>query len=170
MFLKQHPYLYRMVYWGSCKIINQQNTGKEVKLMELEQCINFILTKVQQSVQQSFKGELEPFGITPGQYMLLKCLWDENGATVKQLADRIQLDSSTITGILDRLENKGLTKRKPALNDRRALSVVLTSKGKALGKPVNQAIIDANNKVLGSLNNQELGDLKLLLQKINSRE
>lgn len=138
--------------------------------MELEHCINFILTKVQQSVQQFFKGELEQFGITPGQYMVLKCLWDENGTTVKQMADRLQLDSSTITGILDRLENKGMIKRKHDLIDRRALCVVLTPKGKALEKSVNQAIINANHKVLGSLENQESEDLKLLLQKINPRE
>lgn len=138
--------------------------------MELEQCINFVLTKAQQSVQQVFKEDLEPFGVTPGQYMVLKCLWDKNGITVKQLADRLQLDSSTITGILDRLENKGMTKRKPDLNDRRALSVVLTTKGRALKKSVNQAIIDANHKVLGSLKNQESGELKVLLHKINSAE
>jgi DNA-binding MarR family transcriptional regulator len=136
--------------------------------MELEQCINFVLTKVQQSVQQVFKEDLEPFGITPGQYMVLKCLWDNNGITVKQLADRLQVDSSTITGILDRLENKDMTKRKPDLNDRRALSVVLSTKGKALEKSVNQAIINTNHKVLKSLKNQELEDLKLLLKKINS--
>lgn len=138
--------------------------------MELEQCINFILTNVQQSVQQLFKAELEHFGITPVQYMVLKCLWDENGVTVKQLAERLQLDSSTITGILDRLEIKDMVKRKPDLNDRRALSVVLTSKGKALEKSVNQAIIDANNKVLGRLENEELEHLKSLLQRITSKE
>ncbi len=138
--------------------------------MELEQCINFILTNVQQSVQQLFKGELGQFGVTPVQYMVLKCLWDENGVTVKQLADRLQLDSSTITGILDRLEIKGMIKRKPDPNDRRALSVVLTPKGKALEKSVNQAIINANNKVLGKLENQESEALKLLLQKINPKE
>lgn len=134
--------------------------------MELEQCLNFILTKAQLSVEQVFKEDLKPFGITPGQYMVLKCLWDENGIAVKQLADRLQLDSSTITGILDRLENKGLIKRKPNPNDRRTLSLVLTTKGKALKNSVNQAIINANIKVLGVLNNQESEDLKVLLQKI----
>jgi len=138
--------------------------------MELEQCINFVLTKAQQSVQQLFKDELEPFGITPGQYGILKCLWDENGATVKQLADRLHLDSSTITGVLDRLENKGLVKREPALNDRRALSVVLTPEGEAIEESVDQAIFNANEKVVGILKPRESEDLRLLLDKIAPRE
>lgn len=138
--------------------------------MELEHCINFILTKVQQSVQQLFKEDLEQFGITPGQYMVLKCLWDKNGETVKQLADRLQLDSSTITGILDRLENKGLIKRKPDPNDRRALSVVLTPEGQALQVSVDQAIVNANHKALERLTQQEAEDLKVLLQKISCKE
>ncbi|HBQ86145.1 MAG TPA: MarR family transcriptional regulator, partial [Syntrophomonas sp.] len=40
--------------------------------MELEQCLNFALTKAQQSVHQLFKAELAPYGVTPGQYAFLK--------------------------------------------------------------------------------------------------
>ncbi len=135
--------------------------------MELEQCINFMLTKAQHSVQQVFKEGLESFGITPGQYMVLKCLWDENGITVKHLADRLQLDSSTITGILDRLETKQLIARQPDKNDRRALNVVLTPQGKDLQEPVDQAIETANHKVLNCLDNEQAQNFKAILHKIH---
>ena len=126
-----------------------------------------MLTKAQHSVQQVFKEGLESFGITPGQYMVLKCLWDENGITVKHLADRLQLDSSTITGILDRLETKQLIARQPDKNDRRALNVVLTPQGKDLQEPVDQAIEAANHKVLNCLDNEQAQNFKAILHKIH---
>jgi DNA-binding MarR family transcriptional regulator len=140
---------------------------KGVDEMELEQCVNFILTKAQQSVQHLFKNELAPYGITPGQYAILKCLWDENAQTAKQLAERLYLDSSTVTGILDRIEHKGLIERQPGLKDRRAIQVCLTSKGRELEKPVTQAIEDANKKALLAFKTAESENLKLLLHKLN---
>mgnify|MGYP000412476804 CR=1 FL=1 len=137
--------------------------------MELEYCINYALTRAQNIVHQIFKAELAPYGITPGQYGVLKCLWDENGQTVKQLAERLYLDSSTITGLLDRMEQKNLVKRLPSPHDRRALSVVLTEEGQKLEDPVNQAIEKANKRVLQSLSKEDAENLRLFLLEISSK-
>ncbi|MGE5398348.1 MAG: MarR family winged helix-turn-helix transcriptional regulator [Chitinophagales bacterium] len=134
--------------------------------MELEQCLNFVLTRAQQSVHQLFKAELAPLGVTPGQYGILRCLWDENGQTAKQMAERLCLDGSTVTGILDRLEQKGLIKKQTDPKDRRALRVVLTKEGKALEKPIDQAIISANIKALEKFNDEQSKSLKELLHEL----
>lgn len=131
--------------------------------MELEQCVNFALTRAQNAVNQYFKTRLAPHGVTPGQYGILKCLWDENGLTVKQIAERMYLDSSTITGLLDRMEQKGLIKRGPDPSDRRALSVVLTAEGQGLEGPVNEAIARANQAVLKDVGDAEAQKLMQLL-------
>lgn len=136
--------------------------------MELDQCVNFALTRAQNAVQQLFKAELAPYGITPGQYGVLKCLWDENGLTAKQLAERLFLDSSTITGILDRMENKGLIHRYHDMRDRRALCVTLTQAGQELQEPVCEAIINANKKALQKLSEKESQMLRTLLQELNT--
>lgn len=136
--------------------------------MKLEQCINFTLTKAQQAVQQLFKAELAPFGITPGQYAILSCLWEENGQTPRQLAERLSLDSSSITGILDRVEQKGLIQRQAVPRDRRALQVMLTDKGRLLEEPVNQTILNANKKVLSMFGEQESDNLRKYLHKLNA--
>lgn len=135
--------------------------------MKLEQCINFTLTKAQQTVQQLFKAELAPFGITPGQYAILSCLWEEDGQTPRQLAERLSLDSSSITGILDRVEQKGLIQRQAVPRDRRTLRVVLTDKGRVLEEPVNQAILEANKKVLAKFDEQDLENLRKFLYMLN---
>lgn len=135
--------------------------------MELEQCVNFVLTKAQNAIQQLFKAELAPYGVTPGQYAVLKCLWDDNGQTAKQLSERLYLDGSTVTGILDRMENKGLIARQPDPKDRRALRVMLTEKGQSLEEPVNNAIELANRKALDKLDPQQSAVLKKLLEDLN---
>ncbi|KUG02414.1 transcriptional regulator, marr family [hydrocarbon metagenome] len=139
-------------------------------VMKLEHCINFTLTKAQQAVQQLFKAELAPFGITPGQYAILSCLWDEDGQTPRQLADRLSLDSSSITGILDRVEHKDLIKRQPCPGDRRALHVVLTPKGWELEQSVNQAIIQANKKALAEFESQDADNFRRFLHQLNQGE
>ncbi len=136
--------------------------------MELEQCVNFVLTKAQNSVQQLFKAELLPYGVTPGQYGVLKCLWDQDGLTAKQLAERLCLDSSTITGILDRMENKGLINRYHDARDRRALCVMITNAGRELEKPVIEAIINANKKALQKFNEEQTELLKTMLAELNT--
>ncbi|WP_276620223.1 MarR family winged helix-turn-helix transcriptional regulator [Syntrophomonas wolfei] len=135
--------------------------------MELDQCLNFVLTKAQQSVHQLFKAELIPHGVTPGQYSVLKCLWKDNGQTVKQLAEHLYLDSSTVTGILDRMEQKGLIKKKADPKDRRALQVLLTEKGQDLEEPLTQAILNANKKALRQMDENQFESLKELLHKLS---
>ena len=134
--------------------------------MKVEENIFFILTKLQLSVQQKFKNELKPFGITPVQNAVLSCLWDTDGQTPGQLGERLFLDSSSITGILDRLEQKGLIERKPSPKDRRALQVNLTERGRDLKKPVMKAAIKANQTVLANLSNEETRIFLSTLKKI----
>lgn len=129
--------------------------------------MNFVLTKAQQSVHQLFKADLAPYGVTPGQYAILKCLWDENGQTAKQIAERLCLDGSTVTGILDRTEQKGLIEKKVDAKDRRALQILLTDAGRALEGPLTKVIEEANRKALANLDMERSEDLKRLLQEIS---
>ena len=138
--------------------------------MELEQCINFVLTKAQRNIHQLFKAELAPYGVTPGQYAVLRCLWDENAQTARKLADRLALDGSTITGLLDRMEQKGLIEKLADPKDRRALQVVLTETGRKLQKPLSQAILNANHKALLSLDEIQAETLKQMLHDLNLSE
>lgn len=135
--------------------------------MELEQCLNFLLTKAQQSVQQIFKNELAPYGVTPGQYAVLNCLWEEDGQTVKQLAERLSLDGSTMTGILDRMEQKELIIKKTDSRDRRALRVLLKDKGKDLKDPLNEAIDRANQKILQTFDDAPIDAFRHMLRDLS---
>ena len=119
--------------------------------MEINSCINFILSNTQNAVHNYFKRKLQDYDITPSQYALLHCLYVQDGLTPSQLAQALRLDTSSITGILSRLEKKGLIDRVYSQEDRRSVSIHLREEGKALWNQVDRVIDEANAKILDGL-------------------
>ena len=124
--------------------------------MKLQDCINFLLTNAQNTVFIYFKHELHDLDVTPIQYATLKCLWEQDGQMPSQLAETLCLDSSTVTGILGRLEDKHLITRDFSTEDRRRVIVHLTKDGKALEGPVNEIITRLNNEVTQGLSAKDM--------------
>ncbi len=128
--------------------------------MELNQCINYLLTTSQHKVFQEISRRLEPFDVTPIQYGVMHCLWKGEKTTPKEIASELKLENSTISGILDRMEKKGLLNRHVSIEDRRFIEVVLTDKGKSLEEPILKVIDDANHDILASIPEKEQELLK----------
>ncbi len=124
--------------------------------MKLQECINFLLTNAQNTVFTYFKRELSCLDVTPIQYATLKCLWEEDGQMPSQLAETLNLDSSTVTGILSRLEDKSLIQRSFRMDDRRKVIVHLTDSGRSLEQPVNAIIERLNAEVTEGLSADDM--------------
>ena len=75
---------------------------------------------------------LEPLGITYPQYVTLLVLWETDAISVKQLGERLSLDSATLTPLLKRLELHKLVERRRDSRDERVVRIHLTDKGRAL--------------------------------------
>lgn len=123
--------------------------------MQLYGCINYLLTVTQHEVFQVFSQGLTPFNITPGQYGVLRCLWENSACTPKEIAQILRLENSTVSGVLDRMEKKGLIKRELDFNDRRSIRVVLTPEGASMRDGVLQVIDQLNKQVLDVLTPEE---------------
>lgn len=136
--------------------------------MYLTECINFLLTNAQNAVFLYFKKELQEYNVTPIQYALLKCLWDEDQQVPTQLAQTLHLDSSTVTGILARLEDKDLIVRNFCKTDRRRIIVCLTDEGRKLQAPIEKLIERMNNEVTTGLPTEDLLKLKEQLRHITA--
>jgi len=75
---------------------------------------------------------LEPLGLTYAQYLVLIVLWEEDALAVRQLGERLSLDSATLTPLLKRLEAQGAIERRRDPEDERVVRVRLTARGRAL--------------------------------------
>ena len=131
-----------------------------------DQCINFLLTTAQHSVFQYFSGCLEKYDITPAQYGVLSCLWDIEYSTPKQIAEELCLEMSTISGVLDRMQKKGLIERAANEKDRRGIRVIVTEKGKELAEHIASAALKIQNAVSHNVDKDELSVFYSVLERI----
>ena len=134
--------------------------------MELKECINILLSTAQHNVFQYLSVKLSSLGITPSQYSVLSCLWGRSHATPKQLAEILGIETSTVSGLLDRLQKNGLIDRIVNSEDRREVQVIATQKGRDLEKPVTVIIDDMNKEVLKTFTQDEIDKLKSMLRII----
>jgi DNA-binding MarR family transcriptional regulator len=92
----------------------------------------FKLGRVVRRVQQYYEQRLHSFGLTPSQFFVLDTLWSQDGVSIGELGEQVALDTSTLTGILDRLERNGLVERHQNPADRRSVLVILTDRAREL--------------------------------------
>lgn len=100
--------------------------------LKLDNQLCFALYSATHALTRAYRNALESTGITYTQYLVLLALWENNHLTVKSVADRLDLDSASLTPILKRLEVSGLILRKRSKADERVVEITLTDKGHAL--------------------------------------
>jgi len=135
-------------------------------MIELQDCINFRLTKAQLAVYQVFKENLLEFDVTPVQCGVLLCLYIKDGQELSSIAEKLCMTGSTMTGVIDRMEAKKLIERRTSSNDRRALVIYMKEKGKNLEKKLTKTIFQANEWVLKSFSDDEARTLKDMLLRL----
>lgn len=134
--------------------------------MDYSRCINFLLTISQHEVFLIFSENLSQFNITPGQYGVLACLWKHGTLTPKEIAGILRVENSTISGVLDRMQKRGLIDRILDPNNRRSIRVQTTEKGLALKEPVQAEIENLNDQVFKDFTPEERETLLNLLTKL----
>ncbi len=109
---------------------------------------------------------LKKFGITPPQFNILRILRGQypSATTVNDLIDRMIDKASNASRIVEKLRAKGFVERKVSSKDRRAVDVAITSKGLELLQKIDQVEQEFYFGV-GSLNNEEIKQLNMLLDK-----
>jgi DNA-binding MarR family transcriptional regulator len=100
--------------------------------MQLDHQICFALYRASRAMTRAYAPLLNPLGLTYPQYLTLLALWEEDGASMKRLGERLTLDSATLTPLLKRLEAEGIVERRRDVEDERVVRIHLTKSGRAL--------------------------------------
>ncbi|MBD2201318.1 MarR family transcriptional regulator [Calothrix sp. FACHB-1219] len=96
--------------------------------------IGYRIKLLSQMLTRKFTEKLEPFGLTPFHWLVLCCLWQEDGLPTSSIGDKLKQVGGTLTGVLDRMEERGLVRRERDTHDRRIWRIWLTDAGKELEK------------------------------------
>ncbi len=100
----------------------------------LDEQLCFALYSAGLALTKAYRPILEPLDLTYPQYLVMMCLWQRDGLPVRELGQRLHLDSGTLTPLLKRLEARGLLARTRDVADERRVLVTLTDDGRRLGE------------------------------------
>lgn len=117
-------------------------------LLQLDNQICFAVYSAGHAFNRVYKPLLDKLGLTYPQYLAMLVLWERDKVSVKEIGDKLFLDSGTLTPLLKRLEASGLVKRTRSVDDERQVIVSLTAQGQALrdkAKSVPQRILAASD-------------------------
>jgi DNA-binding MarR family transcriptional regulator len=105
--------------------------------LRLDDQLCFALYAATNAITRTYRGPLAEIGLTYPQYLVMLVLWEHGTQSVKGLADRLDLDSSTLTPLLKRLAAGGLITRLRDADDERIVRIGLTAQGSALQEPAS---------------------------------
>ena len=107
----------------------------------------FAIYSTAHAFNRVYKPLLDRLGLTYPQYLVMLVLWERDGLSVKDIGERLFLDSGTLTPLLKRLEAAELIKRTRSTEDQRQVLIALNARGHALkekARAVPQAILAAS--------------------------
>lgn len=112
------------------------------------------------------EDHIRQLGLTAPQFDVIATLGNTPGMTMGQLADRTLVTKGTLTGIIDRLEKKGLVRREVPPENRRCFVIVLTSDGEQVFAEAFPAHIAYLKQRFDHMNEADLEQARLMLQKL----
>lgn len=130
-----------------------------------------LLAECYQAFEQLSASHVRTIGLTPSQFDIITTLGNTPGMSCKELGEKTLITKGTLTGVLSRLEAKGLIRRSTCHEDRRSLTIALTTEGEDLFRQVfpkhisfcKQYFLDYSNEDFAALN-QELSKLGTTLK------
>jgi len=128
----------------------------------------FLLSKVGFDTSQRFRTMLEPLGLEPRQFALLRHVAEAEGQTQQALGDALGIPKSRMVALVDDLEGRGLVERRLRPDDRRARALHVTEEGaECLGEAMEIAARH-DAQVRARLSSAEHRQLVLMLQRLAS--
>ncbi len=112
--------------------MNSTNELQDFNPLALDNQICFALYVCSKEIIRKYNPILEPLGLTYTAYITLLCLWEKDNVPVKELGNRLFLDSGTLTPLLKKMEAQGLVTRTRSNKDERTVYIQLTDQGKAM--------------------------------------
>ena len=148
----------------SIKINRRFQMEEKYKSLSLRSQLCFPLYAASREMIKRYRPHLDKLGLTYTQYIVMMVFWEEKNQNVKQLGEKLYLDSGTLTPVLKTLEAKGYLVRTRSKEDERVLNVEITPAGEAL-KDEALAVPEEMVKHI-ALDREEVYTLYRLLRKL----
>jgi DNA-binding MarR family transcriptional regulator len=143
-------------------------SDRDAGIAELHQRIPFLLSQLGVYLAEDFVHRLEPFGVEPRTYAVLKALTEHDGQSQRQLSARLGIHRNVMVSVVDRMERLGLVKRMPHPGDRRAFAVTMTDKARDLLPKLDAQGRAQEDEITASLSDAERSVVRRQLQRMSA--
>lgn len=126
------------------------------------------LVECHETVMRLLARHIEALGLTPAQFDVIATLGDTPGLTCKQLGQGTLITKGTLTGVLDRLESRGLIKRAKGEQDSRQVFITLTDEGERVFQQTFQPHIDYAGQFFSKMPLDRQQKLQALLRELQA--
>lgn len=97
--------------------------------LQVDKQLCFSIYRLSNALIRSYRPLLSALDLTYLQYIVMMVLWEHEQVTVKEIGEKLSLDSGTLTPLLKRLDAKGLITRTRCTNDERVRNICVTEQG-----------------------------------------
>jgi len=132
--------------------------------LKLEKQLCFPLYAVSKEIIRKYKPLLDKIDLTYTQYLVMLVLWENKELNVKEIGDKLYLDSGTLTPVLKSLEAKNYISRNRSVNDERNLIISITEEGNKLKDDALEVPIEVSKCI--NLDEEDAVKLYSILYKI----
>ncbi len=122
-----------------------------------------------QKLSRYYNQQLAGFDLSVPKALLLLEISPEGGENPKTLAAKLDLESSSMTGLLDRLEKKGFIERRPDPNDRRSILIFLTQSGITARQNIKALVEKLDRKVQEALSADDVKAFRRIISVISKQ-
>lgn len=128
--------------------------------------MGFIANRMVRVFQKALDEKLADHRLTSAQFCVLSKLFEEEGLTQTELANRLHIESPTLVRTLDRMEASGIIERRRDPGDRRAYHIHLLPKGKQLRGLVDKVGTEVGERATRGLTPEDVKDLRRYLRHV----
>lgn len=134
--------------------------------LKLENQLCFPFYAVSRLITRAYQEELDALAITYPQYLVLLVLWENDSMPVNTIAEKLILNTNTVTPLLKRMEAMGLVVRQQSKTDQRKIIISLTPQGIELQEKAAQIPLHLIEKLQIESSEQSIKELQSLRNKL----
>ncbi|HEY8297999.1 MAG TPA: MarR family transcriptional regulator [Candidatus Baltobacteraceae bacterium] len=118
------------------------------------------------AVRARLDRELQAHGLHVGQHMILRVLWEADGLTPREIAERVRVEMPTVTRAVQRMERGGFLRRAAHPEDARSVRIYLTDRGREMRDVVGALLARETECALRGIEPEQAESMTLLLERV----
>ena len=137
---------------------------------KIRDSLSFLMVQVIRTHRRQIANMLSEHGLYVGQEMVLNFLWEQDGLTMSELVERLDIKPPSVTKMIGRMAQTNLVETRPSTTDARVKQVFLTTQGRRLRQHIETAWETADNEMFSHMSDTEREHFFSLLKEIHRNQ